>query len=227
MSYYGAIAGLQELGPEVIKVFVLPHIKAISARIDAATESVSVMGGGTNMEKIAALHIRNLILKGCSPVLKTLKQLPDISEEYKSEYGSIGTDLYKSITRSRSSGTSSSVPSVVSSAQITPTASLPTSNVTAISKTGPTLVRLTSTPASSVISPTSTMPIPISTEQIALSGQVQTTVSTVIATNSTTGTISNAGALANNAQQKIIVMSPSPMGQIQVVPQLPRPPTPQ
>merc|ERR1712020_211154 len=26
VSYYGAIAGLQELGPEVIKVFVLPHI---------------------------------------------------------------------------------------------------------------------------------------------------------------------------------------------------------
>ena len=26
VSYYGAIAGLQELGPEVIKVFVLPYI---------------------------------------------------------------------------------------------------------------------------------------------------------------------------------------------------------
>ncbi len=32
VSYYGAIAGLQELGPEVIKVFILPHIRAISQR---------------------------------------------------------------------------------------------------------------------------------------------------------------------------------------------------
>ena len=50
VSYYGAIAGLQELGPEVIKVFVIPHVKAISARIDTATESVDVMEGATNME---------------------------------------------------------------------------------------------------------------------------------------------------------------------------------
>ncbi len=32
VSYYGAIAGLQELGQEVIKAFLLPHIKAISTR---------------------------------------------------------------------------------------------------------------------------------------------------------------------------------------------------
>ena len=32
VSYYGAIAGLQELGPEVIKVLIIPIIKAISVR---------------------------------------------------------------------------------------------------------------------------------------------------------------------------------------------------
>jgi len=32
VSYYGAIAGLQELGPEVIKVFVLPHIAALAQK---------------------------------------------------------------------------------------------------------------------------------------------------------------------------------------------------
>ena len=69
--------------------------------------------------------------------------------------------------------------------------------------------------------------MPMATEQMALPGQVQTAISTVVATNNTTGTISNAGALGNNAQQKIIVMSSSPMGQVQVVPQPPRPPTPQ
>ena len=33
VSYYGALAGLQELGPEVIKTLILPQISAISARI--------------------------------------------------------------------------------------------------------------------------------------------------------------------------------------------------
>ena len=32
VSYYGAIAGLQELGPEVIKVLIVPIIKAVSVR---------------------------------------------------------------------------------------------------------------------------------------------------------------------------------------------------
>jgi hypothetical protein len=32
VSYYGAIAGLQELGSEVIKTFIFPNIKTISAR---------------------------------------------------------------------------------------------------------------------------------------------------------------------------------------------------
>ena len=31
-SYYGAVAGLSDLGPEVIKVLIIPHIKSISAR---------------------------------------------------------------------------------------------------------------------------------------------------------------------------------------------------
>ena len=32
--YYGAIAGLVELGPEVIKDFLLPHIAALAQKID-------------------------------------------------------------------------------------------------------------------------------------------------------------------------------------------------
>ena len=32
VSYYGALAGLQELGTEVIKTFIIPNIKAITIR---------------------------------------------------------------------------------------------------------------------------------------------------------------------------------------------------
>ena len=84
VSYYGAIAGLQELGPEVrcriiffqlcsiyftsffkfdstssqvIKVFVLPHIAALAAKIDAALDSGNL--GVSSVEEIAAKNIRS------------------------------------------------------------------------------------------------------------------------------------------------------------------------
>ncbi len=33
VSIYGALAGLQELGQEVVKIFVIPNIRAISNRL--------------------------------------------------------------------------------------------------------------------------------------------------------------------------------------------------
>ena len=43
VSYYGAIAGLQELGPEVIKVFILPHISSLAQKIDIGMPSATVI----------------------------------------------------------------------------------------------------------------------------------------------------------------------------------------
>lgn len=99
VSYYGAIAGLQELGPEVIKVLIIPIIKAISVRIDQASEG-GTLAGTTNVEKITT-NIRSLLVKGVTPVLKSLRPPPDNIEDYKSEYGSIGAYLYQSVVRSR------------------------------------------------------------------------------------------------------------------------------
>merc|ERR1711997_871883 len=225
VSYYGAIAGLQELGPEVIKVFVLPHVKAISARIDTATESVNVMGGTTNMEKIAASHIKNLLVKGCTPVLKTIKQPPDILEDYKEEYGSIGQYFHANVSRSRGSGSSANVSSAAPSPPTTATTLPP--NIAQINKTVPTLVRLTSAPAGNSLAPQSALSI--GSEQISLAGQAQT-LTTVITSNSTAVSMSNSGAVGSNATQKIFVMSPSQTGHVQVVqqpPQITQPPTQQ
>ena len=227
VSYYGAIAGLQELGPEVIKVFVLPHIKAISARIDAATETVSVMGGGTNMEKIAASHIKNLLLKGCTPILKTVKQPPDNVDDYKDEFGSIGQFLHASVSRSRSSAPSSSATSSTGQGTSTPTpTSVPPTNIATITKPGPTLVRLSNISSGSGTAPTAAMAI--ASDQIPLATPAQT-MSTVIAPNSTSASLINS-SLGGNTAQKIIVMNPSQSGQVQVVqqpPQAQHPPTPQ
>ena len=56
VSYYGAIAGLQELGPEVIKVFIVPHLSVLAQKIDLAMEGGNM--ATSSVEKIAAQHIR-------------------------------------------------------------------------------------------------------------------------------------------------------------------------
>ena len=52
VSYYGAIAGLQELGPEVIKVFVLPHI--------GKEHVTNIEGVGTKQSKWKVSHSKAL-----------------------------------------------------------------------------------------------------------------------------------------------------------------------
>ena len=73
---FDPLIDLQELGPEVVKVFILPHVAAISRRIDAATEPSSLMAASAigNIEKIAASHIRNLIVKAVAPIVRSEKQ---------------------------------------------------------------------------------------------------------------------------------------------------------
>merc|ERR1719251_456235 len=99
VSYYGAIAGLQELGPEVIKVFVLPHIAALAAKIDLALDSSNI--GTSKVEEIAARNIRTLLVKSVSPVLKSVREPPDNIEEFKTLYGSLGPYLQQGVVRAR------------------------------------------------------------------------------------------------------------------------------
>lgn len=78
-SLYGAIAGLAELGSEVIKVFIVPRLKFISDRIEPHLNGT----GASNTDKIAAGHIRAILQKSCAPVLKTARDSPDVLDEYK------------------------------------------------------------------------------------------------------------------------------------------------
>nr|CAD7569480.1 unnamed protein product [Timema californicum] len=65
-SLYGAIEGLSELGTEVIKVFILPRVKNISERIEAAIEGPVL----SNVDKIAAGHIKHLLV-GVTEIVST------------------------------------------------------------------------------------------------------------------------------------------------------------
>lgn len=96
-SLYGAITGLSELGSEVVKVFVIPRLKFISERIE-----LHLQGNMSNTDKIAAGHIRNSLQKSCAPVLKSMRPLPDIIEEYKRDYGYLGATLHQAVIKARS-----------------------------------------------------------------------------------------------------------------------------
>lgn len=57
-SLYGAIEGLCELGPEVIKALVIPKIKSISDRIESCIEGP----GLSSVDKNGAGHIKTLLV---------------------------------------------------------------------------------------------------------------------------------------------------------------------
>lgn len=81
-SLYGSLAGLSELGSEVIKVFIIPRIKFVSERIEPHLHGIMV----SNTDKIAAGHIRTIIQKSCAPVIKTIRNPPDVVDDYKYEF---------------------------------------------------------------------------------------------------------------------------------------------
>ncbi|KAL1140807.1 hypothetical protein AAG570_000735 [Ranatra chinensis] len=91
-SLYGAIEGLSELGPEVIKVFILPKVKAIADR----TESTS-----SNSDKGPAGHIKLLLIKVLTPILKSIRSTPDILDEYRAEFGLFGAPLHSAVVKAR------------------------------------------------------------------------------------------------------------------------------
>ncbi|XP_054272935.1 transcription initiation factor TFIID subunit 6-like isoform X2 [Macrosteles quadrilineatus] len=100
-SLYGSIEGLSELGTEVVKVFILPKVKHIADRLDLASE-----GGTVSItDKIASGHIKHLLVKVLTPLLKTTKQPPDNMEEYRTEFGSLGPMLHQAVVKARTAAT--------------------------------------------------------------------------------------------------------------------------
>ncbi|XP_043595220.1 transcription initiation factor TFIID subunit 6-like isoform X1 [Bombus pyrosoma] len=96
-SLYGAIEGLCELGPEVIKALVIPKIKSVSERIESCIEGP----GLSSVDKNGAGHIKTLLVKSVAPVLKTIRSPPDYVEDYKQDYGYIGPALCAAVAKAR------------------------------------------------------------------------------------------------------------------------------
>ncbi|KAM3823286.1 transcription initiation factor TFIID subunit 6 [Vipera latastei] len=94
---YGSIAGLAELGPDVIKTLILPRLQVEGERVRSVLEGPVV----SNIDKIGADHVQSLLLKHCAPVLAKLRPPPDNQEAYRAEYGALGPLLCTNVVKAR------------------------------------------------------------------------------------------------------------------------------
>lgn len=94
---YGCIAGLAELGHDVIKTLIIPRLQVEGSRVKAVNEG-PIVG---NIDKIGADHVQSLLLKHCAPVLAKLRSPPDNQEQYRVEYGYLGPMLCTHVVKAR------------------------------------------------------------------------------------------------------------------------------
>ncbi|KPJ13678.1 Transcription initiation factor TFIID subunit 6 [Papilio machaon] len=94
-SLYGAVQGLAELGPEVVKVFILPRVRWLGERVEGA---LSGIGGA---DRLAAGNLKHQLLKVLAPVVRQLRQPPDVPDDYKRDYGYLGPSLQQMVIKLR------------------------------------------------------------------------------------------------------------------------------
>ncbi|XP_041094256.1 transcription initiation factor TFIID subunit 6 [Polyodon spathula] len=94
---YGCIAGLAELGHDVIKTLIIPRLQVEGSRIKAVNEG-PIIG---NIDKIGADHVQSLLLKHCAPVIAKVRCPPDNQEQYRVEYGYLGPMLCTHVVKAR------------------------------------------------------------------------------------------------------------------------------
>ncbi|XP_061558372.1 transcription initiation factor TFIID subunit 6 isoform X2 [Phycodurus eques] len=94
---YGCIAGLAELGPDVIKTLILPRLAVEGARIKAVMEGPVI----SNIDKIGADHVQSLLLKHCASVMAKIRPPPDNVEQYRMDYGYLAPMLCSHVIKAR------------------------------------------------------------------------------------------------------------------------------
>ncbi|CAH1118386.1 unnamed protein product [Phaedon cochleariae] len=100
-SLYGALQGLSELGTEVTRIFILPRVRSIGARVESHLEGNLI----SNIDKIASGHIKQLMIKILAPVLKTLRTPPDHADDYRQDFGYLGVGLHAAVVKARTQPT--------------------------------------------------------------------------------------------------------------------------
>ncbi|KAK7090212.1 hypothetical protein V1264_010042 [Littorina saxatilis] len=95
-AQYGALSGLGELGSEVIKTCILPHLRLVGDRMRAATEGPII----NTVDKIACEHIKKQLTKYLPSVLKA-SGVAETVEAYTETYGYLGPVLFNCIQKER------------------------------------------------------------------------------------------------------------------------------
>ncbi|XP_049339173.1 transcription initiation factor TFIID subunit 6 isoform X2 [Astyanax mexicanus] len=93
---YGCIAGLSELGPDVIKTLIIPRLTVEGVRIKAVMEGPVV----SNIDKIGADHVQSLLLH-CASVIAKIRPAPDVVDQYRTDYGYLGQMLCSHVVKAR------------------------------------------------------------------------------------------------------------------------------
>ncbi|XP_060535764.1 transcription initiation factor TFIID subunit 6 [Cylas formicarius] len=209
-SLYGALQGLSELGTEVIRIFILPKIRQIGARIESHLEG-SIM---SNSDKIASGHIKQLVVKVIAPVLKNLRNPPDNLEDYKQEYGYLGLALHGAVLKARTQPTPIS----------TLSSSIVTNTITSVGQnmSAGTIIHQANPNRAMVISQQQRVAIQQSNQPkvIFMPQRSQTTSSSMQpnpATNTVVKFVSNPNIMSQQkivtSQQKLVVMSNQQLNQ--------------
>ncbi|XP_026859961.2 transcription initiation factor TFIID subunit 6 [Electrophorus electricus] len=94
---YGCIAGLSELGPDVIKTLIIPRLSVEGSRVKAVMEGPVV----SNIDKIGADHVQSLLLKHCASVIAKMRPAPDVVDQYRADYGYLGPMLCSHVVKAR------------------------------------------------------------------------------------------------------------------------------
>ena len=122
VSMYGSLAGLQELGTEVIKSVVIPQVRAISHRIDVANSNMQ-MSNNQKLDTTAVQKIRNLVQNSVVPVLKATRPPPDIEQAYVNEFGCLGTILFEQVQKERQRAAAAAAAAASTASTLTPAGS--------------------------------------------------------------------------------------------------------
>lgn len=86
----------------------------------------------SNVDRIAAGHIKQLLIKVLTPIIKSTTNPPDYVEDYRAEYGVLGPALHAAVVKARTQPT----PATTVSSGV-PSSSIASVNAT-ITRTAPT-----------------------------------------------------------------------------------------
>lgn len=174
---YGCIAGLSELGPDVIKTLIIPRLTIEGARIKSVMEGPVV----SNIDKIGADHVQSLLLKHCASVICKLRPPPDVVDQYRTDYGYLGPMLCSHVIKARTQNAlqSQSVNrTTLTITQSRPSLSVSQSSVSTVSASRtPSIIKVPSSSLTlmSTRPATPTQPSPPATKYIVMSSTAGTT----------------------------------------------------